>query len=128
MKLLSGIAVILLLASCGNNASDKGVGTDSQENGTSLSGEQLFKINCTQCHMANKDFVGPNLVGVESRWKDRQLLYAYVKNSQEVIQSDEYAKNLFLKWKQVPMLPFPNLTEKQVDAIFAYVNETGATK
>ena len=122
MKLISGIAVLLLLASCGNNASDKNSASTSEN----PNGEQLFKINCSQCHMANKDFVGPSLVGVESRWKDRQLLYAYVKNSQDVIQRDEYAKNLFLKFKQVPMLPFPNLTETEVDAIFKYCNDMGA--
>ena len=122
MKLISGIAVLLLLASCGNNASDK----NSTYTSESPNGEQLFKTNCSQCHMANKDFVGPSLVGVESRWKDKQLLYAYVKNSQDVIQRDEYAKNLFLKWKQVPMLPFPNLSETEVDAIFKYCNEMGA--
>lgn len=122
MKLISGIAVLLLLASCGNNTSDKNSASTTE----SPNGEQLFKINCSQCHMANKDFVGPSLVGVESRWKDRQLLYAYVKNSQDVIQRDEYAKNLFLKFKQVPMLPFPNLTETEVDAIFKYCNEMEA--
>lgn len=124
MKLISGIAVLLLLASCGNNDTDN-KSTSAFQDG-SPNGEQLFKINCSQCHMANKDFVGPSLVGVESRWKDRQLLYAYVKNSQDVIQRDEYAKNLFLKFKQVPMLPFPNLSETEVDAIFKYCNEMGA--
>ncbi|HSN61587.1 MAG TPA: c-type cytochrome, partial [Ferruginibacter sp.] len=101
MKLLLNIALIWLLASCGSStAENNNLPAGSTEKETSLSGEQLFKINCSQCHMPDKDFIAPSMAGVESRWKDKALLYAFVKNSQEVIQRDQYAKDLFIKWKQ----------------------------
>ena len=85
-------------------------------------GEHLFKINCIQCHMPAKDFAAPALAGVEERWKNKSLLYEFVKNSQEVIKKDDYAAALFQKWKQAPMLPFPQLSNADIDAIFAYCN------
>lgn len=129
MKIVLSIALIWLLASCGSSTSENNsltAGTTEKE--TTLSGEQLFKINCSQCHMPDKDFIAPSMAGVESRWKNKALLYAFVKNSQEVIQRDPYAKELFIKWKQTPMLPFPQLTDENIDAIFAYCNEVAAAK
>ncbi len=76
--------------------------------------------------MAQKDFIGPALAGVENRWKSKALLYAFIKNSEEVIRRDTYAKELFEKWKQSPMLPFPNLTDADIDAILSYVNASSA--
>ncbi|RYD74334.1 MAG: cytochrome c [Sphingobacteriales bacterium] len=89
-------------------------------------GEHLFKVNCIQCHMPAKDFAAPALAGVEKRWKDKNLLYDFVRNSQEVIKKDKYAADLFEKWKQAPMLPFPHLSNTDIDAIFEYCNSVAA--
>ena len=78
-----------------------------------------------QCHLPNKDFAGPALAGVEKRWKDKQLLYAYIRNSQEVIAKDKYAAELFKKWNEAVMLPFPDLTNAEIDAILEYCNQVG---
>ncbi len=76
-----------------------------------------------QCHMPAKDFAAPGLAGVEKRWKNKELLYEFVKNSQSVIQKDKYAKDLFDKWKEAPMNPFPYLSNEEIDAIFEYCNQ-----
>jgi len=129
MKFLLNIGLIWVLNSCGNSTAENNSPTaGSTEKETTLSGEQMFKVNCSQCHMPDKDFIAPSMTGVESRWKDKTLLYAFVKNSQEVIQRDQYAKDLFIKWKQTPMLPFPQLSEENIDAIFDYCNEVAAAK
>src|ERR1700712_1277999 len=68
-----------------------------------VSGEQLFKINCAQCHRPTEDLTGPALKNVADRWKDKTMLYEFVRNSQEVIVKDVNAKELFAKWKQAYM-------------------------
>lgn len=123
MKLFYLFCLAFLVSSCGNN--EKNVTTNNAVEDTlpvAELGANLFKVNCSQCHMAQKDFIGPALAGVESRWKSKKLLYAFIKNSEEVIKRDAYAKELFEKWKQSPMLPFPNLTDADIDAILAYAN------
>ena len=83
MNKLGFFFFMLLLLSCGGGKSSK-EGTVAT---TPLEiGEQLFKIKCQQCHMADKDFAAPALVGVNNRWKDQELLYDFVRNSQEVIR------------------------------------------
>jgi mono/diheme cytochrome c family protein len=117
MKRLVFLAMIFFTA-C-NNSSSPSKEEQAPET-TNIDGEQLFRINCSQCHKSGQDFIGPDLKGVETRWKDKDLLYAFVRNSQEVIATDPYAKALFMKWKQAYMQPFPQLTDKDIDAILAY--------
>lgn len=120
MKCIYFFSLLFLLSSCGD---DKNAGTVAGDSETiEEKGAHLFKVNCIQCHMPTKDFAAPALAGVEKRWKDKNLLYDFVRNSQEVIKKDKYAAELFEKWKQAPMLPQPHLTNEEIDAIFAYCN------
>ncbi len=84
-------------------------------------GKELFLRNCITCHAVNNDLTGPALKGVESRWKDRQKLYAFVRNSQEVIKDDAYAQDLFNRWNKVQMTPFTWLKDEQVEMILKYI-------
>ena len=83
-------------------------------------GETLFKANCASCHKPNEKYVGPALQGVVSRWESKELLYAFVRNSQEVISRNAYAKKLYDEYKQSPMLPYPNLKDQDIDDILRY--------
>ena len=83
-------------------------------------GEQLFKANCYQCHRAVENFVAPPLAGAGKKWQDKETLYAFIRNSQEVIKSNKYAADLYRKWNNQYMQPFPDLTDKQIEAILAY--------
>lgn len=91
-------------------------------------GKQLFMANCGACHHATRNLTGPAFYGVRSRWKDKKLLYAYVRNSTEVIKKDKYAKELFEKWNKVVMTPFPKLKDAEIDAILNYVDEEAIKK
>ena len=119
-KLFSIIIVCLCFAclwSCREGNSTSGKGT--QVKGVNP-GETLFQSNCANCHKPDMDFVGPALKGTTQRWKDKALLYEYVRNAQAVIAKDDYAAALFKKWNQAAMLPFPNLTDADIDAILNY--------
>ena len=85
-----------------------------------LHGETLFKANCASCHKPNEKYVGPALQGVGSRWESKELLYAFVRNPQEIISRNAYAKKLYDEYNQNPMLPYPNLTDKDIDDILRY--------
>ncbi|HSK12860.1 MAG TPA: cytochrome c [Phnomibacter sp.] len=84
-------------------------------------GKKLFYEKCASCHMVNKDMTGPALKGAEDRWPDRKKLYAFIRNSEEVIRNDKYARALWLEWNQTLMLPQPDLTDDDIDAILEYV-------
>ncbi len=125
MKFLYFSVALIALLSCNSNSQQPAATTGNNNTSTSKNeaGEHLFKVNCIQCHLPNRDFAAPALAGVEKRWTDKKLLYDFVRNSQAVIKKDKYASDLFIKWKQAPMLPFPKLSDADIEAIFAYCNE-----
>ena len=89
-------------------------------------GKALFKQYCAQCHNKNmKDkLTGPALGGVEERWEGREeLLYAWIRNSQEVIASgDPYSVALYNEYNKSVMNPFTFLEDDQIESILLYVN------
>jgi len=73
--------------------------------------------------MVNKDMTGPALKGVEDRWPDKEKLFAFIRNSEEVIRSDKYARELWLEWNQTAMLPHPDLKDEDIQAILDYIKQ-----
>ena len=127
MKFIYLFIVAGFLYSCDSNREPSAPAVTTSPAAINEEGEHLFKINCIQCHMPAKDFAAPALAGVEKKWKDKNLLYEFVKNSQAVIKKDKYAADLFEKWKQAPMLPFDYLSDAEIAAIFEYCNQVGGT-
>jgi cytochrome c551/c552 len=91
-------------------------------------GETIFKANCASCHSVTKDLTGPALKGVESRgpWSDRKKLYDWIHNPGKFMQTDPYTQGLKASHQNILMTPFPQLSEKEIDAIIDYVNKTAA--
>ncbi len=88
----------------------------------SQDGHALFQANCASCHKVDTKLVGPALAGVQDRWPDKNKIYDWVHNSTKVIQSGyPYAVSLFNENNKVQMTAFPQLTDKDIDAILAYV-------
>ncbi|MEO5985275.1 MAG: c-type cytochrome [Ferruginibacter sp.] len=84
-------------------------------------GEALFKANCGNCHKPDADFTGPALKGWSQRVPPGEWVHEWVHNPGKKIGSDPYATALQAKWKTV-MTAFPQLENKQIDAILAYVD------
>ena len=115
------LILLIFIISCNNNSADnKTTNTESSVAVANTNGENLFKANCASCHKPNERYVGPALQGVVSRWESKELLYAFVRNSQEVISRNAYAKKLYDEYKQSPMLPYPNLKDQDIDDILRY--------
>jgi mono/diheme cytochrome c family protein len=88
-------------------------------------GKALFSQNCASCHAIDKKLTGPALKGVEDRWGgDRKKLHAWIHNSQAFLKTgDTYANNLYTEYNKIAMNLFPNLSEKEIDAILDYVKD-----
>jgi cytochrome c551/c552 len=85
-------------------------------------GHALFMANCASCHKVDAKLVGPALAGVESRWPSRDKIHDWVHNSAAVIKSnDPYAVSLYNEYNKTQMTPFPQLSDKDIDAILDYV-------
>jgi mono/diheme cytochrome c family protein len=120
MKRLILIAIVFFIAGCGGD--DKKAATDDTVADANINGEILFKANCASCHKPDKDFAGPALKGSLKRWGgDKKAMYAFIRNSAELRETNAYAKQLFKKWNNTAMTAFPTLTDAQLDAIMKYV-------
>ncbi|MEO7310845.1 MAG: c-type cytochrome [Chitinophagaceae bacterium] len=84
-------------------------------------GKEIFFGRCASCHMVNKELTGPALKGAEDRWPDKQKMYAFIRNSDSVIQTDKYARELWLQYNQTSMNKHSDLTDEDIRAIIDYI-------
>jgi cytochrome c551/c552 len=124
LRFLIFMSMMQLLIACSTpepTPEPKSIATENI--GADETGKKLFYAKCASCHMVNKEMTGPALKGVEDRWPDKKKLYAFIRNSEEVIRSDKYARELWLEWNQTMMLPHPDLTDDDIKAILDYVKQ-----
>jgi Cytochrome c/Cytochrome c7 and related cytochrome c len=91
-------------------------------------GKALFNSKCASCHQIFKDATGPKLGGVtESEFYggDMTKIYNWIRNVNALLKSDAHFKGLQDQYKSI-MTQFPesDLSNKDIDAIFAYINTT----
>ena len=91
-------------------------------------GGALFQQNCASCHAVNKDLTGPALAGLETRgkWADHKELYAWIHNPTKYMASDPYTQGLKAARGGTMMTGFPQLSEKEIDAIVSYINKVAS--
>ncbi|MEM9547385.1 MAG: c-type cytochrome, partial [Bacteroidota bacterium] len=88
-------------------------------------GKKLFKNYCAQCHAKNmvSAATGPALAGSQERWGDDEALYAWIRNSQQMIADGHpRAVELWEEWKPTVMTAFPALTDDEIGSLLAYIN------
>jgi mono/diheme cytochrome c family protein len=94
--------------------------------GDTAKGKDLFNTNCAACHKLDAKATGPALRGVGAKY-DKAWIYKWVHNSGDLIKSgDAQAVKVFEENNKVPMTPFPQLSEVDIDNIIAYVSEPKA--
>ena len=85
-------------------------------------GKKIFKANCAACHKLDKKLVGPALKGVSEK-RDAKWLKAWIKDSSALIKSgDADAKAIFEEFNKMPMMAYPQLSDKDIDDIIAYTD------
>ena len=102
--------------------------------GDAKNGEKLFKANCAACHALDKQLIGPSLGGVVDRLKkeqnlDTDWLHKWIKDNKSLRESgDKYAIEVYEKFNKTEMLPFPNLTDQDIDDILEYTTNPPAAE
>ena len=92
--------------------------------GQAEGGEELFKTYCGSCHMlSSQDATGPGLAGITDK-RSAEWLKSWISNSTEFIATgDEDAIAIFEEYNKVPMPPFAQLSDGDLDNLIAYLAE-----
>ena len=86
-----------------------------------LKGEQIFKANCTSCHvMGDKKLIGPGLLGVTDR-RTKEWLKKWINSSSDFIASgDVDAIAIYEEYNKVAM-PSYYFEDADYEAVYAYL-------
>ena len=86
-------------------------------------GEALFKENCQSCHKPLEKLTGPALQGIRGKIPGGDWVYNWVHNSDEMAAAgDVEAKRIKTEYGGAAMNHFPQLTNKQINAILDWVD------
>lgn len=116
------IGILLIFLSACNSSKEKSTEAVKPVAANVERGKHLFHTRCGSCHKVNQEMTGPALKGAENRWPDKEKLYAFIRNSEEVIRNDKYARELWLQYNQTLMQAQPDLTDADIRAVLDYVN------
>ena len=85
-----------------------------------INGKSLFNEKCASCHGLNK--TDEMILGriVDSAY-DKNVLYAFIRNSDSMIKSGNIYYNGLYKEYGIMMTSFPNLTDSALDNIMLYI-------
>lgn len=93
-------------------------------------GKALFMSRCASCHNVFKDATGPKLGGVSEGdfyGGDMKKIYHWIYNVNSLVNSDPHYSALKAQFGSVMTQFTPSaLSEKDIDAIFSYINTTYA--
>lgn len=99
------------------------------QDGDPAKGKTLYNANCAACHKLDGPMTGPPLRNIEQKLADeegldRAWLTAWIHNSAGLIKSgDAYANKIYNEYNQLPMMPFPQLSDQDISDILAYTAE-----
>lgn len=90
-------------------------------------GKTLFtNRGCNACHAFGKKLAGPDLVGATER-RDQEWLRRWLKNTDEMLQSDSTAQAMLVEFKNVKM-PNLKLSDDEVEALLHYMQQESDKK
>ena len=94
----------------------------SAQNGDPVKGKELFNANCAACHKLDAKLIGPALANVADR-RSNKWLKAWIKDNNALrATGDADAKAIFEEFNGMPMMTFPQLSEKDIDDLIAYTS------
>ncbi len=96
------------------------------QGGDPVKGKEVFNTNCAACHKLDAKATGPALRGIGAKY-EKAWFYKWVHNSGDLIKSgDAAAIKVFEANNKIPMTPFPQLSEADIDNVVAYASEPKA--
>ncbi len=90
------------------------------QQGDYTNGKKLFNSNCAACHKLDKKLIGPALANV-TEIRSLEWLKSWIKDNNALRASgDKDAKAIFEEFKGMPMMAFPQLSDKDIVDILEY--------
>jgi mono/diheme cytochrome c family protein len=84
-------------------------------------GSNIFQASCATCHSLQGPSLGPALGWITQR-RNKQWLIDFTRNNARMLwRGDAYTCFLFNRYDKTPMNPFPNLSDTDLDGVFAYI-------
>lgn len=85
-----------------------------------LNGKKIFQINCAACHKLEKKLIGPPLGNISDK-RQMPWLKSFIRDSQAMIKAgDKEAVAIYEEYQKVMMMPFPHLTDKEIEDVIHY--------
>lgn len=81
-------------------------------------GEEVYKMNCTACHKADKKFIGPAPKGILER-RTPEWVMNMILNPEEMTQKDPLAHDLLIEFNGSPMAN-QHMSEEQARQMLEY--------
>ena len=108
-KILASLSFLFLLS----------FGLTAQQ-GDPVNGKKLFNANCAACHKLDKKLIGPPLGGITEK-RSNEWLQAWIKDNNALRASgDQDAIDIFNEYNGMPMTPFPQFSEQDINDMLAY--------
>lgn len=83
-------------------------------------GEDLFNINCSECHAIDKKIIGPSLAEITNR-RSPEWIMNMILNPLEMVEKDPIAKGLFAEYDTI--MVNKNLTQDQARSILEFFRD-----
>ena len=100
----------------------------SAQNGDAKKGKGIFNANCAACHKLDKKLIGPALEGISEK-RTKEWLHAWIKDNNALRASgDADAIAIYEEFNKMPMMPFPQLSDQDIDDILAYTDNKPEAK
>ncbi len=95
----------------------------SAQQGDPVNGKKLFNTHCAACHKLDKKLIGPPLKGVSEK-RTNKWLQSWIKDNNALRESgDQDAIDIFKEYNGMPMTPYPQLTEQDINDVIAYTDD-----
>ncbi|MEO6005701.1 MAG: PQQ-dependent sugar dehydrogenase [Opitutus sp.] len=85
-------------------------------------GKAVFEQQCAACHTLAQDSIGPPLGGITTLLSESRLI-EWIRDPAKIIGSDDARTAALVQRYKAPMPPFAHLTETDVSAVLAYIDQ-----
>lgn len=84
-------------------------------------GRAIFLANCASCHKLGWDMTGPDLLGVEDRWGNRNDLKRWIRNWEDAAQAGIPRALRAINLKGTAMNKFDFASDQQLEQVLWYI-------